>query len=391
MIDIIIFSSTVEEHLERLEAAFSRLAQHNLKLKASKCEFLRSRVTYLGYVVSEDGIEIDPEKTDAIKTRCVPTTVKEVRAFLGFAGYYRKFLKDYAKIARPLNDLLIGHCTNSKGKKPKSELKKSPFIWTEKQHQAFDTVKEKLISPLILAYADYQLPFKLHTDASTTGLGTVLYQQQNGAERVVAYASRSLKPSKRHYPAHKLEFLALKWAVTEKFHDSLYGTKFEVVTDSNPLTYVFTTAKLDATGQRWLAELLNYNGSISYRSGKNNADADGLSRKQAQETMTVFPEVLKAISSTITADSAPFAEILVHPDETKDIDEEEVPKDHLEGTSLSAQDWQKAQASDSNINFIVDHLLIGQKPTATQVERGGVDQRYVLEYEKLKLKDGVLD
>ena len=165
--DIFIFSSTVEEHLERLEAVFSRLAQHNLKLKASKCEFLRSRVTYLGHVVSEDGIETDPEKTEAIKTWSVPTTVKEVRAFLGFTGYYRKFLKDYAKIARPLNDLLIGHCTNNKGKKPKSKLKKSSFIWTEKQQQAFDTLKEKLISPPILAYTDYQLPFKLHTDAST--------------------------------------------------------------------------------------------------------------------------------------------------------------------------------------------------------------------------------
>ena len=107
--DIIIFSSTVEEHLERLEAVFSRLAEHNSKLKASKCEFLRSRATYLGQVVSEDGIETDPEKTEALKTWSVPTSVKDVRAFLGFTGYYRKLLKDYAKIARPLNDLLFPH------------------------------------------------------------------------------------------------------------------------------------------------------------------------------------------------------------------------------------------------------------------------------------------
>ena len=112
--DIIIFSSTVEEHLQRLEAVFSHLSQHNLKLKASKCEFLKSKVTYLGHVVSEAGIETDPEKTEAIKTWPVPKTVKDVRAFLGFTGYYRKFIKDYAKIARPLNDLLIGHCTNNK-------------------------------------------------------------------------------------------------------------------------------------------------------------------------------------------------------------------------------------------------------------------------------------
>ena len=126
-----------------------------------------------------------------------------------------------------------------------------PFIWTESQQNATETLKEKLISAPILAYADYSLPFRLHTDASNVGLGSVLYQCQDDVDRVVAYASRSLKPSERNYPAHKLEFLALKWAITEKYHDYLYGAKFDVVMDNNPLTYVFTTAKLDATGQRW--------------------------------------------------------------------------------------------------------------------------------------------
>ena len=150
---------------------FGRLKRHNLKLKASKCEFLRSSVTYLGHVVSENGIETDPEKTEAIKTWPLPTTVKDVRAFLGFTGYYRRFIKNYATIARPLNDLLVGHCTNVKGKKSKN--KKTPFVWTEKQQQAFDTLKEKLIHPPVLAYADYSLPFKVHTDASSSGLGAV--------------------------------------------------------------------------------------------------------------------------------------------------------------------------------------------------------------------------
>ena len=388
--DIIIFSSTVEQHLERLEAVFKRLAQHNLKLKASKCDFLRSRVTYLGHVVSEDGIETDPEKTEAVKNWPVPTSVKEVRAYLGFTGYYRKFIKNYARIARPLNDLLVGQCTNNtKKKKPGPKLKKIPFSWTEKEQTAFDTLKEKLMSPPILAYADYTLPFKLHTDASTTGLGAVLYQKHQGEDKVVAYASTSLKPSESNYPAHKLEFLAFKWAVTEKFHDYLYGAKFEVVTDNNPLTYVFSTAKLDATGQRWLAELSNYNCSISYRSGKNNADADGLSRKQEKETTTVFPEVLKTICNLMTVETAPLAETLMHPDDEADIDDE-VTSEHLEGTSLSTQDWQKAQAADANINFLIDHVLTGQKPTTSQAEENGIDHRYMADWEKLKLKDGVL-
>ena len=116
---------------------------------------------------------------------------------------------------------------------------------------------------------------------------------------MVAYASRSLKPSERNYPAHKLEFLALKWAVCEKYHDYLYGNKFEVLTDNNPLTYVFTTAKLDATGQRWVAALSDYNFTVKYRSGRKNADADGLSRlpedTAANQEKIIFPEVLKAI------------------------------------------------------------------------------------------------
>ena len=106
------------------------------------------------------------------------------------------------------------------------------------------------MAPSLLAYADYRFPFKLHTDASTTGLGAVLYQNQDVHDRVVAYASRSLKTSERNYPAHKLQFLALKWTITDKFNDYLYGANFDVVTDNNPLTYryVLTTAKLTATG-----------------------------------------------------------------------------------------------------------------------------------------------
>ena len=120
-----------------------------------------------------------------------------------------------------------------------------------------------------MAYADFKTPFILHTDASSDGLGAVLYQYQDKQRRVIAYASRSLSPSERNYPAHKLEFVALKWAVTDKFHEYLYGPEFQVFTDNNPLTYILTTAKLDATGHRWVAALSNYTFSISYKPGRN--------------------------------------------------------------------------------------------------------------------------
>ena len=128
-----------------------------------------------------------------------------------------------------------------------------------------------------MAYADFKAPFVLHTDASGDGLGAVLYQVQDGQKRVIAYASRSLSKSERNYPVQKLEFLALKWAITDKFHEYLYGSEFQVFTDNNPLTYVLTTAKLDATGHRWVAALSNYTFSITYKPGKGHVDADALS------------------------------------------------------------------------------------------------------------------
>lgn len=132
----------------------------------------------------------------------------------------------------------------------------------------------------MLGFADPQKPYVLHTDASTTGLGAVLYQEQEGQLRAIGYASRGLSRSESRYPAHKLEFLALKWSVTEKFADYLYGNQFTVVTDSNPLTYILTSAKLDATSYRWLAALSTFSFKLLYRPGKQNGDADGLSRRQ---------------------------------------------------------------------------------------------------------------
>ena len=132
----------------------------------------------------------------------------------------------------------------------------------------------------------------LHTDASTTGLGAVLYQkQEDGKERVIAYASRTLNRAERNYDAHKLEFLALKWAVTDRFHEYLYGATFEVFTDNNPLMYILSTTKLDAMGHRWVASLGPYNFKLNYKPGKLNTDADSLSRINWQ---TVDPTQVRA-------------------------------------------------------------------------------------------------
>ncbi len=202
--------------------------------------------------MSPDGVSTDPDKLATIKTWPIPTSVKAVQKFLGFATFYRRFVKGFAGIAKPLHELTQGGGTKKKGRRTP---KPSNFQWKEEQH-AFTQLLDCLTSAPILAFADYSKPFQLHTDASSDGLGAVLYQESDGHKRVIAYASRCLSKSEKHYPAHKLEFLSLKWAITEKFHDYLFGHSFSAFTDNNPLTYVLSSAKLDATGHRSVTQRL---------------------------------------------------------------------------------------------------------------------------------------
>lgn len=284
--DIIVFSRTLEEHETRLTRVLNRLRENGLKLSPEKCRFFQTSVRYLGHIVSRNGVETDPKKTEALKTWPRPQTLKDLRSFLGFSGYYRRFVEGYSQIVKPLTNLTAGYPPLKRGAKMTKQTTKyhnpnEPFgeRWTEDCQDAFTQIIEKLISPPVLGFADPKLPYVLHTDASTTGLGAALYQEQNGQTRVIAYASRGLSQCEARYPAHKLEFLALKWAITEKFHDYLYGNVFTVLTDNNPLRYVLTKAKLDATGYRWLAALSTFTFDIKYRAGNQNQDADGLSRR----------------------------------------------------------------------------------------------------------------
>ena len=263
-------------------AVFQKLMAAGLKLKPTKCFFFRDEIEYLGHVVSGKGISTNPKKIEAVTKWPTPKTVYDVRSFLGFIGYYRRFIKNFSKITKPIREVITGLENQSK-----RAAKKTYIEWTDLANAAFDNLKTMCVSTPILAYPDYQLPFTLHTDSSTDGLGAVLYQKQDGKQRVIAYTSRSVSKAESNYPAHKLEFLALKWAVCEKFHEYLYGTKpFEVFTDNNPLTYVLTSAKLDACGQRWVAKLANYNFSIIYRCGVSNTEADALSRIKWPEAIS---------------------------------------------------------------------------------------------------------
>ena len=192
------------------------------------------------------------------------------------------------------------------------------------------------------------------------GLGAVLYQLQGDKKRVIAYASRGLSKSEKNYSAHRLEFLALKWAVCEKFNDYLYGNKFTVFTDNNPLTYVLTTAKLDATGHRWLAGLSAYNFDIRYRPGQSNADADGMSRLpgvQGDDQQHMSSDSIAAVCNVIHAQ--PYLETLCM---STDIVDQDVDQPGTQLSGMTDRDWRRAQSEDRILSQWIHHLRCNTKP-----------------------------
>ena len=268
--DIVIFSKDLASLLKRLDAVFWKLEKAGLNIKPSKCELFQRQLAYLGHVISAKEVATDEGKIEAIKNWPTLTTVMEVRSFLGFMGYYYRFIPTFMQVAWPLHELMSGE---NVGKK-KAAIKQD-----SRCQQAFDSLKALCTTVPILAYANFSKLFKIHIEACGMGLGAVLYQaRKDGTKAVIAYASRSLSKAESHYPAHKLEFLTLKWAVVKKFHKYLYGLTFDVHMDNNPLMYVLATAMLDAASHHWVTILANYNFRLHFRAGKANTDANALSR-----------------------------------------------------------------------------------------------------------------
>ena len=272
---------------------FDHLQEHGLKLKPSKCDVFKSEINYLAHHVSQKGVLPSKKNLESI-AQCLPLdTYTKVKSFVGLVGHYRHFIKGFAKIAVPLYDL-----TSGDNKDKKSEhVDLSPEAL-----EAFDCLKAACLQAPILAFPDFDKPFLLETDASRRDLGAVLSQKQaDGQYHPIAYASRVMNDTKQRYHSNKQEFLALKWVVTEQFHEYLspYGknrNEFVVHTDNNPLTYIFSSANLDAAGQRWVACLTSYNFSLEYQKGKDNTVADFLSqmnewlpKEEVQEYLNKIP------------------------------------------------------------------------------------------------------
>jgi len=267
--DILCYSKDFIEHVEAVRKVLRALQQHGVKLRPTKCELFKAEVRYVGRLVSENGVRIDPKDYEAVKSlgQKEPTNMGELRKLLGFLSYYRAYIQNFSRIAKPLYGLLQvkggPENTKTKSKKGRSAQmpSKTPIRWTGEHNHILRQLIDTLSDPPVLAYPNFELPFTLHTDACEKGLGAVLYQRQGGKLRVIAYGSRTLTPAEKNYCLHsgKLEFLALKWAICEKFRDYLfYAPEFTVYTDNNPLTYVMSTAKLNVTGHRWVGELADF-------------------------------------------------------------------------------------------------------------------------------------
>ena len=265
MDDVCIFSPDFDMHLQHIESVLQRLSAAGLKLRPDKCQFARDSIHYLGHVISSNGISPDPDKVVAVKEYPVPTNVKELRAFLGLSGYYRRFVKSYAKIATPLYNL------TSKG---------VPFEWSTDCQVAFEQLKSALISPPILAYPDYERPFKVFTDASSFAVGGVLSQDDTeGNEHVISYVGRALTPPERNYGISEKECLALGFAI-KKLDCYLRFSTFTAIVDHSSLKWLFSLKEPTGKFARWITLLQGYTFDIKHRAGQVHQNADGVSRRE---------------------------------------------------------------------------------------------------------------
>ena len=265
--DIVVFWNSFEQTLTRLRLIMERLKAAGLKSKASKCKWFQKSVQYLGHIVSAEGIKCDPEKIESVRNWPIPKSVTQVKSFLGLASYYWKFIDNFAKIAHPLTSLTH---------------KRAKFCWSTACQQAFETLKECLISAQVLAYPLREGgEFVLDTDASNHGMGAFLSQVQDGQEKVIAYASQTLNWSQRNYCTKKV-LLAIVTFV-QHFRHYLYGRHFIIKTDHASLKWLKNFKDVDGMLARWLSKLDTYDYQMVHRKGSLHGNADGLSRKPGQK------------------------------------------------------------------------------------------------------------
>ena len=398
--DVIVFSDTPDEHLQRMRVVFDCLHKHGLKLKLSKCEVFKSEINYLAHHVSWKGVLPSKKNLESITQCPPPDTYTKVKSFVGLVAHYRRFIKGFAKIAAPLYDL-----TSGDNKDKKSEhVDLSPEAL-----EAFNHLKAACLQAPILSFPDFTEPFLLEMDASGRGLGAVLSQKQaDGWYHLIAYASCLMNETEQRYHSNKQAFLALKSAITEQFHEYLspYGknrNEFVIHTDNNPLTYIFSSANLDAAGQRWVARLASYNFSLEYQKGKDNTVADFLSQmkehlpdEEVQEYLNQIPHPgVKAVLNNTIMPIEERAEqgVRLTPDHQECSQEVTIGARPARLTTTNVTDWKQEQKEDPVLYQVAKHLRAPHDTFRTALLKV-LDKKttaaYIKAKEQLLIKNGLL-
>jgi hypothetical protein len=338
--DIIVFSSDVPTHLERLKHVFEKMRENNLKLKPTKCHFMEKELEYLGHLIKEGGFTTHPEKTKIIQSYPIPRNVKEIRAFLGLCGFYRKFVQDFAKISQPLTYLT------------KKNIK---YNWTSDQQQAFDTLKHALVSPPILRYPDFTKQFIVNTDASATSIAAILTQVHNDVEHPICYSSRTLNDAERRYSTIERECLAIVFAV-KTYKNYLTGTHFIIMTDHRPLKYLLTIKDASSRLAKWAMYLMEYSFTIQYRKGHLNSNVDALTRLRTNDNILVENIVAHIQLGQPEKDMMPVTTVLWTTDELKTWQQEDTELNKIISTI----------ADDSDQYYINEDGLLSRKRESHQ-------------------------
>ena len=347
--DLVIPGKTFTEHLNHLRQVFERLREAGLKLKSSKCNLCLLKVGFLGHVVSADGVQTDPQKTERVASWPTPSSKREVQQFLGLANYYRRFVKDFAVVAKPLHRLTE---------------KTARFEWTEDAQAAFEELRRRLVTAPVLAFPDYSRPFVLDTDASETGVGAVLSQvQDDGSERVIAYGSRVLTRPERRYCVTRKELLAVVTYV-QHFRSYLLGREFQLRTDHGSLTWLANFREPEGQLARWLEQLQEFHFQIVHRPGKKHLNADALSRRPCTQC---------------GRDS--HGEDLTEP----------APKPVAVLLERPPQDLRKLQLEYGPCHLLLQAVEKGKKPDVGDVRREGPEAQRLLQlWERLSVDQGLL-